>query len=150
MSLSDSVRSHLLSGTHPIPPTALTNAVGHLLQQLNLNVPGTCRDLHLFESRCHPEASRKESPERVASCSAPHPPHPMPLGTLEPPSHRTFQNMKTPLDGNWGWDLYKEVRGHMRCCGFKYPLRVPPTCTDVRMCKLCLFPILGLLFCFLF
>jgi hypothetical protein len=62
-----------LSSLSSPPHTALTDSVGSLLQQFNLNVPGTRRDLHLFESRCHPGASRKaKSPERVAPCSAPH------------------------------------------------------------------------------
>lgn len=79
--------------------TALTNAVGGLLQQLNLDVPGTRWDLHLFESRCHPGASRKaKSPERVAPCSAPSPPHP----TL-PHSTRTSHTQREPFRNLFPW-----------------------------------------------
>lgn len=115
-----------------------------------MNVPGARRDLHLFESRCHPGASRKaKSPERVAPCSAPHAPHPtLPHSTLPATQgllkHRTFQK-PVSLAGNQAWNLPHPSRpprteGHMRCYSTKCPLGVTTTCTDAHLCELLFFP----------
>lgn len=134
-----------LSSLSSPPHTALTDSVGSLLQQFNLNVPGTRRDLHLFESRCHPGASRKaKSPERVAPCSAPHTISQHIAGNTRTSHTRSlsetcFLGWKPGLD-SFPAPLDPQGQGSMRCCSSKRPLGVTSTCTDTHTCEMLLFP----------